>query len=113
MAVVCLPMSHPVPLSGRYIPVQSWASQAACKGKPPEWWFPPKPITLDVRENIDRAREICGTCPVAEPCLDHSLHWESEGIWGGKSSRERRDIRRQRGIPLLFIHVPDSRNVKW
>jgi len=102
-------MAHSVPLLGRYIPVQNWASEGACKGKPSDWWFPPKGMTSQVRENIAEARRICGECPVSEECLDHSLHWEVEGVWGGKSSRERRDIRRERGIRLLFIHIPESR----
>jgi WhiB family redox-sensing transcriptional regulator len=57
--------------------------------------------------NIKEARRICGECPVREECLDHALQWETEGFWGGTSSRQRRDLRRERGIRLLFIHVPD------
>lgn len=44
----------------------------------PDWWF---------SENwylTKRAREICGTCPLREPCLMMAVrNEEREGVWGG------------------------------
>lgn len=49
---------------------------------------------------VDRVREakaICARCPVCETCLDYAIVTaEQFGIWGGKTERERRAIRKQR-----------------
>ncbi len=38
-----------------------------------------------------RAKAICATCPVREPCLAYALRIrEPHGIWGGLSEVERR-----------------------
>ena len=40
---------------------------------------------------------VCSECPVQADCLDHGIHHESEGWWGGVSpltlSRRRRDLK--------------------
>lgn len=42
-----------------------------------------------VRER--RAKEICSTCAVREPCLDYALSIrEPHGIWGGLNEVERK-----------------------
>jgi hypothetical protein len=45
-----------------------------------------------------RLRQICGSCPMQEPCLDYALHVKVEGFWGGTTDGERAKIRRARGI---------------
>ena len=97
-----------VPRRGRHIPHRPWLNAAACRDKPSHWWFPTKPATTQVRADIAAAKAVCGTCPVRDDCLDHSLRWEVEGIWGGSTARERRVLRRQRRIPLLYI-TPEAR----
>ena len=38
-----------------------------------------------------RAKAICASCPVLEPCLDYALTIrEPHGIWGGLNEMERR-----------------------
>jgi WhiB family redox-sensing transcriptional regulator len=51
---------------------------------------------------IERAKRICGRCPVVEQCLHHALSmWpDPDGIWGGTDERERMAIRRERELPL-------------
>lgn len=49
-------------------------------------------------ETAKYAKTICGGCPHKAECLDWSLHHELYGVWGGYTERERRFIRRSRGI---------------
>lgn len=38
-----------------------------------------------------RAKEICRTCPVRQPCLDYAVAIrEPHGIWGGLNENERK-----------------------
>ena len=44
------------------------------------------------------ARGICATCPVQPECLEFALdHSLLQGIWGGTTPSERRDLRKTRG----------------
>lgn len=41
------------------------------------------------------AKAICAECPVRQECLDHAVRYrEIFGIWGGKTEKERRALRR-------------------
>lgn len=74
----------------------SWHDHAACAGLDPDVFFPTSGRTDDAR----RAKAICAGCPVSEPCLDYAnAHAINHGIWGGKSERERRFMRRQARTP--------------
>jgi WhiB family transcriptional regulator, redox-sensing transcriptional regulator len=66
----------------------TWRDEAACKGKPTEWWYPtPSQTAL-------HARLICAACPVRVECLDWALDTpEIHGVWGGLSQRQRGRIR--------------------
>lgn len=68
-----------------------WNQHAACLGCDPELWFP------DRGESTREAKEVCRGCVVREDCLEYALaNVEKFGIWGGKSERERRLLRRER-----------------
>lgn len=72
-------------------PDPSWAQHAACIGKPPDWWYP-----TDGRRTPEvlQALAICDRCPVQDECLRHAIRTnETDGIWGGRSERQRRRIR--------------------
>ena len=44
-------------------------------------------------EREGRAKQICGTCPVRQPCLEYALKIrEPHGIWGGLNEAERRQL---------------------
>lgn len=69
----------------------SWTVQSACYGTDPALFFPER------GEPTEPAKRVCRTCPVQAECLEYALATgEKLGIWGGKSERERRAIRRQR-----------------
>ncbi len=43
-----------------------------------------------------QAKKICQICPVQEECLQYALATnQSEGVWGGMSSGDRRRLRRR------------------
>lgn len=41
-------------------------------------------------------KAICGRCPVAVECLNYALEYGMEGIWGGTSDYQRRQLNRPR-----------------
>ncbi len=66
-----------------------WMSDGACVGANPELFFPTR------GEQVDGAKAVCRTCPVTRLCLEYALdNNETYGIWGGRSERERRRMRR-------------------
>ena len=69
----------------------AWKAQGACAGLDPELFYPKR------GEDTATAKAICRGCDVREACLEYALATiEMHGIWGAKSERERRAIRRQR-----------------
>ncbi len=74
----------------------AWRDQALCRDTDPELFFPVG-TTGTALVQIDRARQVCGECPVRIECLDFALDTNQDsGVWGGLSEEERRVIRRQR-----------------
>jgi WhiB family redox-sensing transcriptional regulator len=66
----------------------AWQADALCAQADPEAFFPTKGgSTRD-------AKTICASCPVVAECLAYALDNNmDEGVWGGKSAVERREIR--------------------
>ena len=62
-----------------------WQNQAACRGKPTGWWYPP---AGQYGPTAKQAVQICATCPVQGPCRDAGTG--EPGIWGGVSGQQRR-----------------------
>ena len=73
-------------------PPGEWVDEGACVGHAdPDLWFP---RNLDIHA-IWEATAICDECPVIKQCLKYAVdHRDLEGIWGGKTGDERKDIRR-------------------
>ena len=70
-----------------------WQNYANCLGVDPDLFFPERGAST--RE----AKEVCRGCVVQDDCLEFALsNGEKFGIWGGKSERERRRVRRQRAL---------------
>ena len=69
---------------------QDWAAQAACQGQSPDKLF-----VRGAEQN--KAKQVCGACPVRTECLaealDNNIEW---GVWGGMTERERRALLRRR-----------------
>ncbi len=68
-----------------------WRADGACNGVDPDLFFPER------GDSTREAKEVCKSCVVREDCLEFALAaGEKFGIWGGKSERERRGLRRAR-----------------
>lgn len=73
----------------------SWQKQGTCTQTDPELWFPE---TGGGSGAIDRAKAICRSCPVHEPCHQYALALAPEhGIWAGRSAKELNVERQQTG----------------
>ena len=72
-----------------------WQVKAACRGPQASVFFPPSHFERkDEKETREsRAKSICATCPVRQPCLDYAIRIrEPHGIWGGLNEVERRQL---------------------
>lgn len=70
-----------------------WWDDAACRFHPVDLFFPQQGGAWQA------AKDICNACPVRQDCLDWALaEGIRHGIWGGKSERERRTMRRTLGL---------------
>jgi WhiB family redox-sensing transcriptional regulator len=50
-----------------------------CRSEDPELFFAAMPL------DVERAKEICGPCPLREECLAGALQRsEPHGVWGGE-----------------------------
>lgn len=68
-----------------------WQQYANCLGCDPALFFPGR------GEMTPEVRAVCRECVVQEICLEYALeNREVFGVWGGKSERQRREMRRQR-----------------
>lgn len=67
---------------------RDWRTAAACRGRPSWMWFPAR----GDRVTLDAAIKVCRSCTVRARCLNENLH-EPDGIYGGTTSLERRQLR--------------------
>lgn len=69
-----------------------WKGQGACRDRNDDTFYPDQGATLPLI-----TRQLCGACPVKVTCLEYALtRNERFGIWGGVSSKRRRELRRGR-----------------
>lgn len=72
---------------------RDWRDDAACRREDPELFFPVGTRGPAARQ-IEQARAVCAGCPVRSDCLLEALAAGVEGIWGGLTEDERRDLLR-------------------
>lgn len=78
----------------------AWRDEALCRDTDPDLFFPVG-TTGQALVQIERAKRVCGECPVRMDCLDFALATNQDaGIWGGTSEDERRLLRRQRNARI-------------
>ena len=71
----------------------TWRTDAACRGADADLFFPDR----GDNEAAAAAVAICAGCTVRAECLEEALSRpEPLGIWGGKTTVERRYLRRER-----------------
>ena len=71
-----------------------------CAQTDPELWFP----TAD-RQTGRVAKVLCNKCPWRESCLQYALFNDVMGIWGGKTERERSQIRKKQKIKVSPLYL--------
>ena len=74
---------------------EAWQLKAACRGPQAAVFFPPSTFERkdEKLERESRAKDICRTCPVRNPCLEYSVRIrEPHGIWGGLNEAERKQL---------------------
>ena len=73
---------------------QEWREFAACSDRTDDLFFPSSESDISM---VRAAKAVCQSCPVQEECLQYSLDiGQTDGVWGGLTSRERRVARRKR-----------------
>lgn len=82
----------------------------ACKGHDPKMWYAHTPRNepgkyasqiREAKEGTKAAKLICKGCNVRYECLGYALYYESFGVWGGATERERIAIRRLLDIKMI------------
>ena len=74
--------------------VEEFLEDAACQGTDPDPFYADHETA-----EIAKALTFCRKCEVVDQCLDYALRYnEIYGVWGGKTPKERKRIRRQRRI---------------
>ena len=78
--------------------VWEWQMRGACRGMDSGWFFHPEGERGTARaQREERAKQVCGRCPVVEECRRHALAvHEPYGVWGGLSEAERDELIRGR-----------------
>ena len=70
-----------------------WTLRAVCNGADPDLFF------VEIGQSNAEAKKLCARCPVREECLDYALrHDIRHGVWGGKSEKDRKTIRKLRTL---------------
>lgn len=76
-------------------PSENWRFRSACRDEDPELFFP-------FREDgpwaaqVEKAKKVCGRCPVRMECLESALKSRVDhGVAGGLSESERRRLHRR------------------
>ena len=64
---------------------------ALCAQVDPDLWFPEKGA------NPRPAKQLCQACPALTACLQYALEHPVDGVWGGTSVGERKDLARAAG----------------
>jgi WhiB family transcriptional regulator, redox-sensing transcriptional regulator len=75
-----------------------WQEDAACRQYDNVVFFGEEGESeLEKQGREARAKSICRTCPVQEPCLEFAMESNQKyGIWGGLSDKERASLKRRR-----------------
>ena len=75
---------------------EHWMQRAICKGMDVNLFFPDRGDGWSDDSPAAVAKSACAVCPVVTECLEYAIRTkENHGVFGGKSPKERRKIRRQ------------------
>jgi len=74
----------------------TWLDKSLCKGKQNLFFGPDNERTRAKGIREAKAKIICFSCPVLEPCRNHAMENSEYGIWGGLTEEERYNL----GVPI-------------
>lgn len=77
---------------------------ASCWGIDTDFFFPE---ANTITEENRQAKKICSGCIVKQDCQTYALHYKVSGIWGGTTSKERVNIRKQ--LNIIAKPITDER----
>ena len=73
-----------------------WRS-AACRGAPRDLFITPSDsLEDDPPYPSKEAQQFCNLCPIVAECLQWALDHDEVGVWGGTSTYQRRQLKRER-----------------
>jgi WhiB family redox-sensing transcriptional regulator len=79
-----------------YDPERAWMQWGACGSADPDAWFPTTGVPATVAKQVCNGRKGRPPCPVRDRCLAWALDRDEDfGVWGGKSERERRKLKKK------------------
>lgn len=79
----------------------NFGERAVCTQVEPELFFPESMSEWEASK--DWISQICGACPLKEPCLEYALAVKVSGVWAGTNEAERKAIRKARKIQPASI----------
>ncbi len=88
-----------------------WRHAGVCRDEDPELFFPPtEEPSVAGNAQVALAKDVCESCPVKDACLAWALDTEQAfGVWGGKSSLERRALLGLRPLKSRHSHAAKTR----
>lgn len=80
---------------------EEWQDDAACRGKPLEWFFPER------GHQTSQAKSVCAECEVTQECAAYQEKTNSTGVWNGRihGSKASQPVRE---IPAPVQRIPDT-----
>ncbi len=75
-----------------------WQEEAACRPMDNLIFFGEEGESeLERQAREAKAKAVCRTCPVQDPCLEFAMETNQKyGIWGGLTDKERASLKRRR-----------------
>ena len=74
----------------------SWRERAACRGVSREVFITAGDADDDPYFPSDEALSYCDRCPVRPECLSFAIERDVDGVWGGTTAYQRRQLARTR-----------------
>lgn len=74
-----------------------WKWDAACTGMGPDLFFLEPSQTLENKQRLAEARQVCARCMVRIDCLNYAMDNQiGTGIWAGTTPMQRKQLRHER-----------------
>ena len=86
-------------------PLSDWGKDGLCRQVETEIFFP-EGVGGAVTAAVQKAKKVCGSCPVRQECLAWAVRTgQRYGVWGGLSQDERRELAREADVEVQRIQV--------